>query len=38
MAKIRISDQLELAYEKSGAGRPIVFLHGVWMSARFFHK
>ena len=38
MAKIRIDDQLELAYEESGAGRPIVFLHGVWMSARFFHR
>ena len=38
MAKIRINDQLELAYEESGTGRPIVFLHGVWMSARFFHK
>ena len=38
MAKIRIDDQLELAYEESGTGRPIVFIHGVWMSARFFHK
>ena len=40
MAKIRISDDLELAYEESGAGngRPIIFIHGVWMSARFFHR
>jgi len=38
MAMIRIDDQLELAYEESGTGRPIVFIHGVWMSARFFHK
>ena len=38
MAMIRIDDQFELAYEESGTGRPIVFIHGVWMSARFFHK
>ena len=38
MAKIRVDDQLELAYEENGTGRPIVFIHGVWMSARFFHK
>ena len=38
MPKIRIDDHLELAYEEIGAGRPIVFLHGVWMSARYFHK
>ncbi len=38
MPKIRITDQLELAYEESGAGRAIVFVHGLWMSSRFFHK
>ena len=38
MPKIRINDQLELHYEESGAGRPIVFVHGVWMSGRYFHR
>ncbi len=38
MPKVRISDQLELHYEENGAGRPIVFVHGVWMSGRYFHK
>ena len=38
MAKIRIDDALELAYEENGTGRPIVFIHGVFMSARYFHK
>jgi len=37
MPKIRIDDQVELHYEESGAGRPIVFVHGVWMSGRYFH-
>ena len=36
MAMIRIDDQFELAYEESGTGRPIVFIHGVWMSVLFF--
>jgi non-heme chloroperoxidase len=26
----------ELYYEELGAGRPVVFIHGVWMSGRFF--
>ena len=38
MPKIRINDQLEIHYEENGAGRPIVFVHGVWMSGRYFHK
>lgn len=25
-----------LHYEDSGDGRPVVFLHGCWMSSRFF--
>ncbi len=29
---------VELHYEEKGSGRPVVFLHGVWMSARFFAK
>jgi len=38
MPMMRINDNLELHYEESGAGRPIVFVHGVWMSGRYFHK
>ena len=29
---------VELHYEESGKGRPVVFLHGVWMSGRFFER
>lgn len=38
MPMIRITDRLDLHYEESGAGRPIVFVHGVWMSGRYFHR
>ena len=38
MPMMRINDNLELHYEEMGAGRPIVFVHGVWMSGRYFHK
>ena len=38
MPMMRINDNLELHYEELGAGRPIVFVHGVWMSGRYFHK
>ncbi len=27
---------VQLNYEERGSGRPVVFLHGVWMSSRFF--
>jgi pimeloyl-ACP methyl ester carboxylesterase len=27
-----------LHYEDEGAGRPVVFVHGVWMSGRFFER
>jgi len=29
---------VELHYEERGSGRPVVLLHGVWMSSRFFAK
>ena len=38
MPKILIDDHVELHYDESGTGRPIVFVHGVWMSGRYFHK
>ena len=28
----------ELHYEDEGSGPPVVFVHGVWMSGRFFEK
>ena len=27
-----------LYYEEQGQGRPVLFIHGVWMSSRFFRK
>ncbi len=37
MPMIVINDQLEINYEENGNGRAIVFVHGVWMSGRYFH-
>jgi non-heme chloroperoxidase len=31
-------EKVELYYEDEGEGTPIIFIHGVWMSSRFFHK
>ena len=28
----------QLHYEDKGNGRPVIFIHGVWMSSRFFQK
>ncbi len=33
-----IDDHLTLHYDEAGQGRPIVFIHGVMMSARFFQR
>src|SRR5688572_3439851 len=38
MPHFRTSDGADLHYEERGSGSPIVFLHGVWMSGRFFEK
>lgn len=42
MPKFTLEDGAKLHYEERGAehgtGRPILFLHGVWMSGRFFKK
>jgi non-heme chloroperoxidase len=32
------ADDRRFWYEDRGEGRPLIFLHGVWMSSRFFHK
>jgi pimeloyl-ACP methyl ester carboxylesterase len=29
---------VQLHYEEAGSGAPVVFVHGVWMSSRFFEK
>ncbi|UOR10929.1 alpha/beta fold hydrolase [Halobacillus amylolyticus] len=38
MSSIHLDDGTELYYEDVGEGKPILFLHGVWMSSRFFQK
>ncbi|MFC0523616.1 alpha/beta fold hydrolase [Pontibacillus salicampi] len=38
MPEIELRDGAKLYYEESGTGKPILFVHGVWMSSRFFHK
>jgi non-heme chloroperoxidase len=37
MPRLRVSGA-ELHYDDAGEGRPVVFLHGVWMSSRFFEQ
>jgi non-heme chloroperoxidase len=34
--RISVESGVELHYLESGSGRPLVFIHGVWASARFF--
>ncbi|MGE6377337.1 alpha/beta fold hydrolase [Peribacillus muralis] len=31
-----VEEDVRLFYEEKGQGRPIIFIHGVWMSSRFF--
>ena len=38
MAYFNIDDSTQLYYEEAGQGQPVIFIHGVWMSSRFFHK
>lgn len=33
-----LSDGARLYYEDAGQGQPILFIHGVWMSGRFFSR
>ncbi|MSP82456.1 MAG: alpha/beta hydrolase [Alphaproteobacteria bacterium] len=35
---IEVAPGVALHYEESGTGRPIVFIHGVWASSRFFAR
>src|SRR5215831_19244308 len=34
--RISVEPGVELHYLTSGTGRPLVFIHGIWASARFF--
>src|SRR5882724_7555574 len=36
--RVAVEDGVELHYIEEGEGRPIVFIHGVWASARFFDR
>jgi len=38
MPYFNLDDAVQLYYEEEGQGQPIIFIHGVWMSGRFFHK
>lgn len=36
MLKIEIESGVELYYDDHGEGTPVIFIHGVWMSRKFF--
>ncbi|RLQ95427.1 alpha/beta fold hydrolase [Falsibacillus albus] len=38
MAEFKLNDDTILFYTDSGTGTPIIFIHGVWMSSKFFQK
>lgn len=38
MAFLKMNEDVNLYYEDKGTGTPVIFIHGVWMSSRFFHK
>ncbi|MFD2923678.1 alpha/beta fold hydrolase [Halobacillus naozhouensis] len=38
MPYMKLKDGAELYYEVAGEGKPVLLLHGVWMSSRFFQK
>lgn len=38
MTRFRVDDAVYLHYEEKGKGRPVLFVHGVCMSSRFFHR
>jgi pimeloyl-ACP methyl ester carboxylesterase len=37
MPRVRVNGA-ELYYEDAGEGQPVVFVHGLWMSSRFFQR
>ncbi|KPB04571.1 alpha/beta fold hydrolase [Bacillus sp. CHD6a] len=38
MPKIEVESGVELYFDDQGEGTPVLFIHGVWMSRKFFHK
>ena len=38
MTTFTVSDGTELYYEDEGTGRPVVFIHGLWLTSRFFAR
>ncbi|PEA54003.1 alpha/beta hydrolase [Bacillus pseudomycoides] len=38
MPYLKLDNDVNIYYEEQGKGTPIIFVHGVWMSSRFFHK
>lgn len=38
MPIVNLDHDVELYYEDVGMGSPVIFIHGVWMSSRFFKK
>ncbi|MBM7553606.1 alpha/beta fold hydrolase [Thalassobacillus pellis] len=38
MPYLEIEKGMHLFYEDEGEGKPVIFIHGVWMSSRFFKK
>ncbi|WP_417898535.1 alpha/beta hydrolase [Bacillus haimaensis] len=38
MAFLEVKPGVELYYEDEGEGTPVLFIHGVWMSSRFFRN
>ncbi|CDQ20276.1 alpha/beta fold hydrolase [Halobacillus karajensis] len=38
MPYFNVEDQVDLYYEDGGDGTVVLFIHGVWMSSRFFKK
>lgn len=38
MPYVSVEDQVDLYYEDVGEGTPVLFIHGVWMSRKFFQK
>jgi non-heme chloroperoxidase len=33
-----VSSECEIYYDDEGSGRPIIFIHGLWLTSRFFSK
>ena len=38
MPNVNLTDQLNLYYIENGSGRPVIFVHGVFMSGKYFHR